>query len=145
MSSSDESKNNDRRKFLKSTAGGSAVIAAALAGCSSVQADSTEKKSIKAGVLIVYQSRIKPEFLEEMTNYAAARVPEAREFPGCIDVDIYIDSKDPHNLWTVAYWETIEDNKKYMEWRGQTGVKAEIFTMLEEPPITAFYLNRHPA
>ena len=144
---SDEPKNKKRRGFLQGAATGSAALAAGFVGTSlspAVQAGG-QKTSRKEGVLVVFRSRVKPEYLETLTEYAAGRTLEAREFEGCIDVDIYFDVEDPHHLWTVGFWESIEHNKRYMEWRGETGVKANIFEMLEEEErLIINYLTRVP-
>ena len=82
-------------------------------------------------VLVVIEARIKPECLTEMTAYTAERVPEARDFPGCQHVDVYFDTQDPCRMWTVGTWDSIEDNKKYMSWRRETGISGEIGDRLD--------------
>jgi quinol monooxygenase YgiN len=115
-----------------------------LASCATADSVSTVSEDIDAkkdGVLVIIEARVKPDHLEELKTYVVDRLPEARAFPGCIEVDVYFDTQDPTRLWTVGYWESIQANKNYMTWRGETGVKQVIFDMLAEP-ITISYFDK---
>ena len=107
-----------RRGFLRGTAGGSVFIASA--GCPAMSAlaisDGDKPGKTDSSVLVIIEARAKPEALSELKSDVVKRLPEARAYDGCHEVDVYFDTDDEHRFWTVGYWESIEHNKKNMAW-----------------------------
>jgi len=92
-------------------------------------------------VMITVEFKIKPEKVDEALEEMREGLPETRNFQGCQRIDSYFDKKNS-SLFLVEFWDSLEDQKKYLKWRlanSGESVNNSIEANLFEPPIFKIY------
>jgi len=92
-------------------------------------------------VMITVEFKIKPEKVDEALEEMREGLPETRNFQGCHRIDSYFDKKNS-SLFLVEFWDSLEDQKKYLKWRlanSGESVNNSIEANLFEPPIFKIY------
>ena len=92
-------------------------------------------------VMITVEFKIKPEKVDEALEEMREGLPATRNFPGCQRIDSYFDKKNS-SLFLVEFWDSLEDQKKYLKWRlanSGESVNNSIEANLSEPPIFKIY------
>jgi quinol monooxygenase YgiN len=59
---------------------------------------------------------------------------DTRAFPGCLGVDVVIDTTDPLHVLAVERWESLEADAAYRAWRAGDGA-SNLGTVLAAAPI----------
>ena len=92
-------------------------------------------------VMITVEFKIKPEKVDEALGEMREGLPATRNFQGCHRIDSYFDKKNS-SLFLVEFWDSLEDQKKYLKWRlanSGESVNNSIEANLFEPPIFKIY------
>ena len=92
-------------------------------------------------VMITVEFKIKPEKVDEAFEEMREGLPATRNFQGCQRIDSYFDKKNS-SLFLVEFWDSLEDQRKYLKWRlanGGESVNNSIEANLFEPPIFKIY------
>ncbi len=92
-------------------------------------------------VIITVEFKIKPEKVDEALEEMREGLPATRNFLGCQRIDSYFDKKNS-SLFLVEFWDSLEDQKKYLKWRlanSGESVNNSIEANLLEPPIFKIY------
>ena len=81
--------------------------------------------------VVVAKLKSKYQKFDELKKFLKKKIPEARTFKGCHEVHACIDEEDKA---VVLYevWNSLEDHKKYVNWRKEQGVHETISNMLRE-------------
>jgi len=90
------------------------------------------------GVLVQLEANAKPDCVDVMTDMIRKRFPETRAFDGCNEITAYLN-EDGHTFVFVEQWETKQQYEKYLSWREETGVLAQLGALLQEPPNIRFF------
>ena len=90
-------------------------------------------------IVIIVNFSVKPESLEELTNYLKEILPDTRSFEGCEGVELYQNKESSSNLTIRAKWVSEDAQKKYMSWRMETGVMNKLMSLLSEPVTMQYY------
>ena len=61
-------------------------------------------------------------------------VPECRNYDGCQSADAQFDVDEPGTMVLVQQWESRSHHEKYLQWRVDSGVMAELESMLVHSP-----------
>lgn len=90
------------------------------------------------GIMVLLEVAAKPESVDEMSEFLAARLPETREFPGCESITAYLND-DGRTIVLVEHWDTQASYEKYTAWRQETGVLDTLASMLAGPPSIRYF------
>jgi len=85
--------------------------------------------------------QLKPDSLEKAHATLRAILAETRAFPGCVEVTVLVDSRDPAHVVVHETWESIESDKAYRVWRTtpEGAGAAELGSVLDgRPKLTKF-------
>ena len=92
-------------------------------------------------VRITVEFKINPEKVDAALEEMREGLPATRNFQGCQRIDSYFDKKNS-SLFLVEFWDSLEDQKKYLKWRlanSGESVNNSIEANLFEPPIFKIY------
>lgn len=65
--------------------------------------------------------RLKPESIAIAPALIHEVLKDTRAFPGCLSVDVLVDSADPAHLILFEKWESAEADAAYRVWRAGEG------------------------
>ena len=68
-----------------------------------------------ATVTALLDLRIKPESVAEAKETVESVLVATRAFPGCIGVDVLVDTEDEAHLLLIEKWESIEHDQAYRD------------------------------
>ncbi len=90
---------------------------------------------------VTLNATFKPEALEGAVGWinSADGLPTTRKQKGCIQIDAYADSEKSNAILMVELWESKEDHQAYLKWRTERGDMDKLGSMLEGPPVIAYY------
>ena len=81
--------------------------------------------------VVVAKLKSKHEKFDELKNFLKKKIPEARTYNGCHEVHACVDEEDKAII-LYEVWNSVEDHKKYVNWRKEQGVHETISNMLRE-------------
>jgi len=84
-------------------------------------------------VMVLLEAKAKPEHVERLKAAAAALFPQTRAYDGCRGITSYLN-EDGRTFVFVEFWDTKAHYERYLAWRTETGVIAELVSMLDAPP-----------
>ena len=74
----------------------------------------------------ILEFRLRPDQLEAAYATVHDVLTVTRAFPGCLDIEVLIDTADEAHLVVVEHWESLEADSPYRAWRatpeGATGL-----------------------
>ena len=91
-------------------------------------------------VTVLFEVSAKPEGLGDLKAALTAIVPDTRAYDGCEDFRVVEDLDDANHVIMVEHWASKQHHEKYLEWRTETGVMAQLGEMVSGPPVVT-YLN----
>ena len=92
----------------------------------------TEEGACKAVAVIVKLS-IKSDLFDKAIEFIKDRIVETRAFEGCQKCEVAA-SKEESDIIVYEIWDTFDDQKKYVEWRTETGVLEETLKFMDCEP-----------
>ena len=84
-------------------------------------------------ILVLWEAQVKPDKIVDMKSYLAQILPDTRSYNGCQGLDVQFNMDDPGNMVFVEQWKSRGHHEKYAQWRKETGVSAELGSMLTGP------------
>jgi len=66
-------------------------------------------------------------------------LPDTRAYDGCIGVDVYQNQDDTDVVVLVEQWQTRAHYEKYLAWREEMGMLAELVELTEAPPSLRYF------
>ena len=90
-------------------------------------------------VIVIMSLTVKDDRLDELKKYFKEILPDTRSFEGCQGVQLYESKDEPTKLTIHARWVSEDAQKKYIEWRMETGTLEKIMPMLSDPPNMQMY------
>jgi quinol monooxygenase YgiN len=90
-------------------------------------------------VLMLLEATAKPECVSELKSFMKERLPETRAFEGCQGLTPYLEVDDGRTIVVVERWDSKEAHQKYMAWRAESGVRAQLSSLLEGPPTIRYF------
>ena len=88
--------------------------------------------------LVQLEANAKPECVQDLIDLLRQRLPETRAYDGCQEITAYLND-DGHTFVFVEQWDSKEHYDKYLAWRDETGVLAELVALLQEAPDIRFF------
>lgn len=74
---------------------------------------------------------VKEGRFDDLRDWFIAHLPGTRGFAGNISVEVARNTDEPNAVLFVEKWETREAFEKYLAWRDETGVIADLVEMLD--------------
>ena len=88
--------------------------------------------------LVILEGVAKPECVEEVKAMVKSRFPETRAFDGCQGITAFLND-DGRTFAFVEHWDTKGHYEKYLAWRTETGVLAELAGLFEAQPSIRYF------
>lgn len=82
---------------------------------------------------------IKPEYVEEFTNYSLTVIDLMQDWDGHVETRLYIDATKPNSMMIYSNWETVEQFKDFMKSDAFKGAIRSTYDMLEGMPSHKMY------
>lgn len=83
--------------------------------------------------------RLKADALDSAFAVIHATLTATRAFPGCLDVQVLVDSADPTHVLVLETWESPEADNAYRQWRATPEGASELGSVLATAPSLILY------
>ncbi len=90
------------------------------------------------GTLVILEAIAKAESVRELKDFLQRHIPDTRNYDGCQDITAYLN-EDGKTIVMAEHWNSKEHYQKYLAWREETGVLAELGAMLDGEPTIRFF------
>jgi len=91
-----------------------------------------------ATITALLDLRIKPESVAEAKGTVESVLADTRAFPGCLGVDVFVDTQDEAHLLVIEKWESIEHDQAYRDWRATDAGASALSTIVASRSLTRF-------
>ena len=88
-------------------------------------------------VTILIEAKIKDN--EAFDALLLKELPATRSYDGCEGLTVHRNVDDPSNAVVVEQWETRDHYNKYLSWREETGVLAQLLELCDGEPSIRCY------
>jgi heme oxygenase (mycobilin-producing) len=82
--------------------------------------------------------KIKPESVAEAKETVEGVLVATRAFPGCLGVDVLVDTEDKAHLLLVERWESLEHDQAYRDWRATPAGASALGSIVASRNLTRF-------
>ena len=86
-----------------------------------------------SSAVVIVKLSIKTELFDKAIEFIKDRIIETRAFEGCQKCEVAA-SKEESDIIVYEIWNTFDDQKKYVEWRTETGVLEETLEFMDSEP-----------
>ena len=86
-----------------------------------------------SSAVVIVKLSIKTELFEKALDFVKERLVETCAFQGCQKCEIAA-SKEKSDIIIYEIWDSFDDQKKYVEWRTETGVFEEVLKFTDSEP-----------
>ncbi len=90
-------------------------------------------------IMVLLEGKAKAEAVDRLKAALPKLFPDTRQYDGCRGITAYISAEDGRTVVFVEYWDTKAHYERYLAWRTETGVIAELVSMLEAPPSIRYF------
>lgn len=90
-------------------------------------------------VMVMLDLPVKPEAVEDMKASMKALLPDTRAYDGCQHVSLYNNTEDGGNFVLYEIWDSRAHQERYIAWRTETGVMAQLAAILTGPPVIRYF------
>lgn len=95
-------------------------------------------------VLVIVDFLFKPEGVDPFMETVKERLPFARTYEGCQEIDLFRDEDDPNHFVLVERWESRPHYDKYRAWAmAQPGTEQLVQALQRD--MTTMYLEKTEA
>jgi heme oxygenase (mycobilin-producing) len=91
-----------------------------------------------ATITALLDLKIKPESVAEAKEVVESVLADTRAFPGCLGVDVLVDTEDQAHLLLIEKWESIERDQAYRDWRATEAGASALSTIVASRKLTRF-------
>jgi quinol monooxygenase YgiN len=91
-----------------------------------------------AAVTVLLDLRIKPASVAGAKGIVESVLVDTRAFPGCLGVDVLVDTEDEAHLLLIEKWESIEHDQAYRDWRATPAGASALSTIVASRSLTRF-------
>ena len=88
---------------------------------------------------VLLNAKAKETHIEQFVCFLSTLLFETRAFPGCIDINIYQNDRNPQEFTFYGNWESIEHYERYLTMRAEQGVMDTLTSMLQTPPDIQYF------
>lgn len=94
--------------------------------------------------LVLLEAKAKAGRIAELMALFRKELPSTRSYEGCRGITAHTGSEDDHAIVLVEHWDSAEHYRKYLAWREETGLLAQL-SALFEGPASIRYFDSHDA
>tara|TARA_B100000963_G_scaffold116333_1_gene101339 strand:+ start:679 stop:984 length:306 start_codon:yes stop_codon:yes gene_type:complete len=80
--------------------------------------------------LVIVSFPAKSNTLDLLKDAMKVALPETRKYDGCLSVDVFIE-ESTNTMHLVEYWETLDQQTAYLNWRVENGLLNDLNPLLE--------------
>jgi len=91
-----------------------------------------------ATVTALLDLRIKPESVTQAKETVDSVLVATRARPGCLGVDVLVDTEDESHLLVIEKWESMEHDQAYRDWRATPAGASALSTIVASRSLTRF-------
>ena len=88
--------------------------------------------------LVLFEVVAKPECVDQLKEMAKEAFPDTRAYEGCQGIGAFLN-EDGRTFVFVEHWDSKEHYEKYLAWRTETGVIAQLVSLLEAVPSIRYF------
>lgn len=82
-------------------------------------------------IMVLLEAEAKAEAVGPLKAALASAFPDTRAYEGCRGITAYTSTDDGQSIVFVEFWESKAHYERYLAWRTETGVMAQLASMLE--------------
>lgn len=90
-------------------------------------------------IMVLLEGKAKPESVDRLKAALSDVFEGTRQYEGCRGITAYSNVDDALTVVFVEYWDSRAHHERYMAYRTETGVIAELVGMLEAPPSIRYF------
>ena len=90
-------------------------------------------------VIVILEIKANPGTGSELATNLNKSFPETRAFDGNIDIIALQNQEDPDTIVLYERWETRENYEKYLAWRTETGMIANLMEAIQGEPSIRYF------
>jgi quinol monooxygenase YgiN len=90
-------------------------------------------------MIVLLELKVRPDSVDRLKDRLAEWLPATRSYDGCHGTTAHAQTEDPHVVIMIEHWESEAHYDRYRQWRSDTGVRADLVSMLESPPLVRFF------
>ncbi len=90
-------------------------------------------------VLVLLEAKAKPEAVDGLKELFRKRLDETRTYDGCQGITAHTNTEDGRTFVLVEHWESKEHYERYLAWRTETGVLAQLTALLDGAPSIRYF------
>jgi len=84
--------------------------------------------------MVILEGKAKADSVERLKTALAEVFPSTRTYDGCHGITAYLNAEDERTVVFIEHWESSAHYERYLKWRTETGVIANLVGMLESAP-----------
>jgi quinol monooxygenase YgiN len=86
-------------------------------------------------ITALLELQIKPEALSSVEELLRTVLADTRARPGCLGVEVLVDTADPAHITVRELWESLEHDNAYRAWRATPEGTSPLGTVVAAPPV----------
>jgi quinol monooxygenase YgiN len=90
-------------------------------------------------IMVLLEGKAKAEAVDRLKGALPQLFPDTRRYDGCRGITAYASADDGRTIVFVEFWDTKSHYERYLAWRTETGVIADLVGMLEAPPTIRYF------
>ncbi len=92
-------------------------------------------------VLVLLEVSLKPENVNDFTNFMKNELHDTRGFDGCNGLTVHKNQDDSNNMVIVEDWDSRQQYEKYLSWRTERGDLEKLAAWLTGEPSIRYFDN----
>ena len=88
--------------------------------------------------LVLLEVTAKADCVDAVKEFFRTHLPDTRKYDGCQELTGY-EHEDGNIIVQVQHWDSKEHYQKYLAWRVESGVLAELEPLLDGDPSIRFF------
>lgn len=88
---------------------------------------------------VILEFRVKQDCIEKLRSWMQKILPGTRGFDGCNTIYLIQNQDTPTGIMVVEQWVSRQHYEKYLQWRIETGIMAELTGMMDGEPSIRFF------
>lgn len=85
-------------------------------------------------VIALLDLQLRADSLDTAMDVLHQTLTATRAFPGCLAVEVLVDSNDPAHVIAYETWESAQRDQAYREWRASPDGASKLGPVLAAPP-----------
>jgi quinol monooxygenase YgiN len=87
----------------------------------------------------IVELEFKPETVEAVKVRFKDVLGDTRSFGGCQSIDVLQDLDENAKMVLYMEWDSIDDHKRYIAWRFESGTLVDLLEALAKPQVVRYF------